>query len=135
MRVMKCPRCEINFIREDEKVCSICRRDIKGEAAPETNIDMCIECGENPSAPGEDLCVFCLNERKITVEDPAVEEIDGDVAIVDEDLSMMDEIDTMPTEDIPETELEVIHKEFGIDDNDGDFADLDDEDDEYSEKS
>ena len=136
MRVMKCPRCEINFIKEDEKVCSICRREIKGEAAPEVNIDMCIECGENPAAPGEDLCIFCLNERKLPEEDAVADEIDGDVAIPDEDLSMMDEIDvTMQTEDIPETELEVIHKEFGIDDTEADFADLEDEeDDEFSER-
>lgn len=139
MRVMKCPRCEINFIREDEKFCSICRREIKGEAAPEVNMDMCIECGENPAAPGEDLCLSCLNDRKLPDDDVVIGEIDGDVQLVDEDLSLMDEIDgPMQNEDIPENELEVIHQEFGIDDKEVDFAILDDDedpDDDFSDRT
>ena len=53
MSIIKCPRCDINFIREEEQYCSICKREMKGEMPKEEMTDMCIECGEHPAVPGE----------------------------------------------------------------------------------
>ena len=45
----------------------------------------------------------------------------------------MDEITPIQAEDIPDTELEVIHKEFGLDEEDG-MGDEDGEEDEDSDE-
>lgn len=112
MAVIKCPRCDINFIREDDKFCSICKREMKGEMPKEELPDMCIECGEHVTMRGEDICIFCYNERKLSgskiKKENEVEDLDIDrdipIAADDED------------EDIPDNELEVIHQELGLDD-------------------
>ena len=31
MKLVKCPRCDLNYIREDEKYCKVCLREMKGE--------------------------------------------------------------------------------------------------------
>ncbi len=137
MRVIKCPRCDINFIREDEKYCSICKRELKGEMPKDDLPDMCIECGEHPAAPGEDLCVFCLNDRKLAEKELGASE-DESAEITEDTVDVsdiaMDEITPIQAEDIPDTELEVIHKELGLDEEDG-MGDGDGEEDEDSDES
>ena len=58
MAIIKCPRCDINFIREEEGYCSICKREMRGEMPKDDAVEMCIECGEHPAVPGEELCAF-----------------------------------------------------------------------------
>ena len=31
MGLRKCPRCELNYIRDDEQLCNVCKRHMKGE--------------------------------------------------------------------------------------------------------
>ena len=31
MKLVKCPRCELNYIQEGEKYCKVCYRELKGE--------------------------------------------------------------------------------------------------------
>ena len=119
MSIIKCPRCDINFIREEEQYCSICKREMKGEMPKEEMTDMCIECGEHPAAPGEELCIYCLNDRKeaddaIETDDELIAE---DIPDDSDDISI-DEMEIVPLqpEDIPEDEREEIHKELGFDD-------------------
>jgi hypothetical protein len=128
MAIIKCPRCDINFIREEDGVCSICKREMKGEMPKEELPDMCIECGENPALPGEDLCAVCLADRKMADAAAGVEEEEEDVSE-----SEVEAIDVaLPQEDIPDTELEVIHKELGLDEveqEENEGADEEDDDD------
>ena len=35
MALKKCPRCEINYVREGEKYCDVCKRYRKGEVDTE----------------------------------------------------------------------------------------------------
>ena len=36
MALRKCPRCELNYIKDDEKYCNVCRREMKGgDSEPE----------------------------------------------------------------------------------------------------
>lgn len=32
MKLVLCPRCELNYMNENEKMCSVCRREVKGES-------------------------------------------------------------------------------------------------------
>ena len=61
MKLVKCPRCDLNYIREDEKYCKICLQEMKGESRSE-EIELCSICNEEPALPGKDVCLFCLRE-------------------------------------------------------------------------
>ena len=102
MNLIKCPRCDLNYIREDEKYCKVCLREMKGEKQQE-EMELCSICNEEPCLPGKDVCLFCLKEmNKSNNEEETEEETDpvdtntiGDM----DDVSGRDEI-------IPEVEEE-----------------------------
>ncbi len=140
MALKKCPRCEVNYIREDEKVCNVCRRYMKGEKDVEDNITMCSECGENPAVKGSELCAACLREAR---RQEKLLGLDRDASTSDELLGGVG-LDAMevplPAEgEIPESELEEIDKELsdGDDEEDEDEEapiDGDDDEEDYTVK-
>ena len=134
MSIIKCPRCDINFIREEEQYCSICKREMKGEMPKDDAVEMCIECGEHPVAPGEELCIYCLNDRKAADEETAQPESEDTLSVDEGDIGLDMEIVPLQSEDIPEDEREKIHKELGFDDNDGLDDEEEDENDEEEEE-
>ena len=62
MALVKCPRCELNYILDGGSLCTVCRREVKGEHEIIDTPEMCSMCGENPAVAGSDLCMFCLKE-------------------------------------------------------------------------
>lgn len=69
MALRKCPKCELNYIREGEQYCNICMRAMKNgriqvEPTAEEDEALCSECGEAPVVRGYDLCADCLREQK-----------------------------------------------------------------------
>lgn len=133
MALRKCPRCELNYIRDDEKYCNVCRREMKGGTSDvDDSINMCSECGENPAVKGSDLCAICLREarRQEKQSDSVSSTInDPDDLVLGE--VTLDEMEVpMPVEgEIPESELNEIDKELSSDD------DIDNEDDELDEET
>ena len=111
MGLRKCPRCELNYIRDDEKLCNVCRRASKHEEEPEEEI-MCSECGEHPAMKGKELCAECwkesLREQKLQNQSKSVGMDFGDVDDVN-DVSLPDE--EIPTGGIPDE----LADEFGDD--------------------
>lgn len=110
MGLKKCPKCELNYINEHEKYCEICKRALKGESDSDDAPAVCMECGEHPAIQGLDICTFCLRERRreaILAKQDAV-----DIDDIDAD----DEIVSALEDDIPESELEVMGRELGLDD-------------------
>lgn len=130
MGLRKCPRCELNYIRDDEQVCNVCKRHMKGEVEADELITICSECGENPAVRGSELCAICLREvRRQENLEKLVDEM-AENAVDD-----MNELD-MPLDDeendIPEMELEEIDKELGGDmDSDEDLVQDEEEFDEW----
>ena len=61
MGLKKCPKCELNYIKDDEKLCNVCKRSAKlsDDSEEET---LCIECGEHPAMRGKELCAECYRE-------------------------------------------------------------------------
>ena len=106
MGFIKCPRCELNYIREEEQYCSVCKREMKGEAHDDP-FELCSICNENPVMPGKDVCYLCYKEmsQQQGLRDDSIEEQETpDVGSLDmEDVSEMEEIelDSLP-EEIPE---------------------------------
>ena len=125
MSLIKCPRCELNYMNDTDKMCSVCRREVRGESEQFEMIEMCSECGENPAVPGQELCSYCLKELAQRDSDTQSEET------VVTDTSTIGGIDSVSTMDEIELDLDDdMGGESFEEDDDGFFGDDDDEDDE-----
>ena len=95
MGFIKCPRCELNYIQEEEQYCSVCKREMKGESHDDP-FELCSICNENPVMPGKDVCLLCYKEmtqqqglRDETADEPETPDVSLDI----EDVSDMQEIE------------------------------------------
>jgi len=109
MNLVKCPRCDLNYILDTEKYCKVCLREMKGSHV-EDEMEMCSVCNEAPALPGHDVCLSCLKE----MNGAGSEDNGEDGPVVDESTIGLDSVSNMD-EMIPEI------------DDDEDFADLDGE--------
>jgi hypothetical protein len=123
MKLVKCPRCDLNYIREDEKYCKICLRELKGEKHDD-EVELCSICNEEPALPGKDVCLFCLKEMNksnnsddVQTEDMAEGLEPGNIGDMDS-VSGMDEIipDVEDDSDIPSQEFGEIENELSLED-------------------
>ena len=116
MKLVKCPRCELNYIQEGEKYCKVCMRELKGEQTQE-EMELCSVCNAAPALPGKDVCLSCLKEMQRNTSD---DDDDSDHEAVDESsielnsVSTMDEILPQVHEDIPEREYGEIESELSL---------------------
>ncbi len=115
MPLVKCPRCELNYMDEGEKYCKVCRRELKGEQ-PREEFEMCTVCNEAPALPGKDVCLFCLKEMSGTLVST---DADDPVTAVDEATLSIDPVSTMD-EIIPEIEESIPAREY--DEMEGDLS-------------
>ena len=125
MNLVKCPRCDLNYILEGEKVCKVCQREMKGDSR-EDEIELCSICNEAPALPGKDVCLFCLKEMNKSNNDPDPDGLEGEgqenvdtTSIGDMDaVSGMDEIipDGIDDSDIPSQEFGEIENELSLED-------------------
>lgn len=115
MGLRKCPRCELNYIKEGETLCNVCRRAAKHEEEPEEEL-MCIECGEHPALKGKELCTECYKEslRQQKLQKQRRATVDGvDFEVVDEvgGVSLPDE--EIPTGNLPDEIADEFEEELG----------------------
>ncbi|MEF9973293.1 MAG: hypothetical protein RR893_05110 [Clostridia bacterium] len=126
MGLVKCPRCELNYILDGGSLCTVCRKEVRGESEQDDITELCSECGENPAVPGGELCASCLKEIARRMTDGT----DDDDVIVPEEASL--EIDSVSTMD--EIAIDI---DDPLDDEamaaDPDFKDDDEEEDEEDE--
>lgn len=130
MSLVKCPRCELNYMLDTDKLCSVCRREVRGESEQYEMIELCSECGENPVVPGQELCAYCLKERSGSGSD-----IQNDETIV-ADPSNISDIDSVSVSTMDEIELDIgddMDDEGFADEDDAFFDDDDDDDDDDSD--
>lgn len=90
MALRKCPKCELNYIREGEQYCNVCLRAMKSsrQQAAEQPVEeetLCSECGEAPAVRGFDLCEACLREQKRQAELESAAALDDEDVFEDED--------------------------------------------------
>ena len=129
MGFIKCPRCELNYIKEEEQYCPVCKREMKGEVH-EDPFELCSICNENPVMPGKDVCMVCYKEmtQQQGLHDDTMDENETpDVSIDMEDVSDMEEIElgTLP-EDMPAE----IGEQISLEEEKSREAEEDDEDEE-----
>ena len=132
MGFIKCPRCELNYIREEEQYCSVCKREMKGESHDDP-FELCSICNENPAMPGKDVCLLCYKEmtQQQGLRDDAVEEETADVSALDmSDVSEMEEIEL---EELPEDMPAEIGEQISLEEEKSKEAELDEDDQEEDE--
>ncbi|MDO5378608.1 MAG: hypothetical protein Q4G52_09770 [Clostridia bacterium] len=105
MGFIKCPRCELNYIKEEEQYCPVCKREMKGEAHDDP-FELCSICNENPVMPGKDVCYLCYKEmtQQQGLRSESADETEApDVSLDMEDVTEMEEIELggLP-DDVPE---------------------------------
>ena len=109
MTLIKCPRCDLNYITPDQKYCKVCLREMKGEGSKE-EVELCSICNEAPALPGKDVCLFCLKEMNQSNSDETdtsvTEGVDANNIGDMDSVSGMDEI-------IPDEEEEIPNPEYG----------------------
>ncbi|MCI6376642.1 MAG: hypothetical protein MR842_02615 [Clostridiales bacterium] len=107
MKLVKCPRCELNYIQETEKFCKVCLREMKGTQA-EDDMELCSVCNAAPALPGRDVCLSCLKEMNGNGGDLGDDE---GAPIVDESAIGLNSVSTMD-EIIPQIHEELSENEF-----------------------
>ncbi len=147
----KCPRCELNYILEEEDYCEVCKQELKGLAfnieLDEDDGEICPVCHVNFLEEGQKMCDACAEaknaEKRTTIDDVEYEwngEDDDETLTVTEDDDDME----LSLEDLAEEEGEddyddkMYDEEEYVDsyddlddlDDDEDDEDIDDEDDE-----
>lgn len=74
----KCPRCELNWIKEEEDLCDVCKAELKiggmsliedDEEEVESEERICPVCKINPLEDGEEMCASCREEKMNKVSD------------------------------------------------------------------
>ena len=129
MNLMKCPRCELNYIQETEKYCKVCFREMKGEPIQE-EMELCSICNAAPALPGKDVCLSCQKEMaagNLSSSSDEPETVD-ESAMGLNSVSTMDEIIPQIQEDIPEGEFGEIENELSLESVIEDEQNDDDED-------
>ena len=141
MNLVKCPRCDLNYIREDEKYCKVCLREMKGDSGDD-EVELCSICNEEPALPGRDVCLFCLKEMNKSNNTPDDEnESDGTENVDTSNIGDMDSVSGMDeiipeveeNEEIPSQEFGEIEEELSLEDvREDEERDADDEEEEES---
>ena len=141
MNLVKCPRCDLNYIREDEKYCKVCLRELKGEGGQD-EVELCSICNEEPALPGRDICLFCLKEmnKSNSTPDDTEEDVESGENVDTSNIGDMDSVSGMdeiiPEEDenIPSQEYGEIEEELSLEDVREDEEREEKEDDEEEER-
>ncbi|HHU02656.1 MAG TPA: hypothetical protein GXZ91_05955 [Christensenellaceae bacterium] len=100
MGFIKCPRCELNYMKDTDKYCAICLRELRGEEQVD-EIELCSVCGESPAMPGKDMCLFCLREMNAqnnTLNGDEDDDEDTELDEDDDDIELDEEVDDIDDE-------------------------------------
>ena len=60
MPYKKCPRCNLNYIKDTEVLCKVCLEEVGkniNDFDKDEEYDICPECGENIIKAGEDIVI------------------------------------------------------------------------------
>ena len=130
----KCPRCELNYIKEEEDYCPVCKAEMK--LVPDDSIsddmELCSVCGQNFVSVDQVMCDECAKKRTL---DDVVDESDDDQndrshkdEDWDEESKALNNLDSEPVETNLDDDIEVVNfSDLEEEDDDDDY--IDDEDD------
>ena len=128
MALLKCPRCELNYMKSTDQMCKVCYRELHGKL-PAEDVEICSTCNEAKALPGKDVCLYCL--REMNKQKGIKTELDEPVEIGLDPVSGMEEIiPEMAEEDDPDyhalgdaLSLEALSEQENEDDEDEELDD------------
>ena len=76
---IRCPRCELNYIKKKDKYCDVCKRELKLIQSDDdiADLELCSMCKINFVQNGEEVCESCKQEFGINNMDEMDEEINN----------------------------------------------------------
>jgi ribosome assembly protein YihI (activator of Der GTPase) len=104
MAIKKCERCDLNYVKEGEKYCKVCKKIMEGESSSSPKAELCPSCGERLVAKGYELCKVCLTDRLDsveTLEDENNDAVDQNITPADMEISEINLVED-EEEDVPE---------------------------------
>lgn len=152
---IRCPRCELNYIKSTEKYCPVCKAEMRLEGGldlsfEDDELELCPVCGQNFIRSDQTMCDECAKKKSTDeldeeenstiwsadIEEAKPEEADDDVELVS--MSEIAEDEEAFDDDVEDEEEESDKIEDSIEDDlDLDFDEVldgeDDEDDEDEE--
>ena len=149
----KCPRCDLNYIPEDEELCEVCKAELRlvpsspllDDGYDDDSI-LCPICKMNYISPEEEMCYQCAERLKYDDDHASVLDEDEDdswrVFLDDEkeivpdemgDLSLADLEEEEKGDEEEEEEEEPVDHDIFLDDLDEDVFDDEDDLDEDDE--
>lgn len=133
MAVVKCPRCEINFMRDDEECCSVCMRELrreKGKGRPEEDVEMCVECGLAPAITKDGLCALCAAEMMVFAPESGIATLSESESTSDNELDIisLELVEDEDEDDLLDIDLDGLENELDFADEDDEIDGMEDED-------
>lgn len=124
----RCPRCELNWIPEEEDFCDVCKAELKIGGASlleDEEEELCPVCHQNFLEPGEKICAYCAQKNADKDDEDGVYNID-DTDRSEEDIENVS-FDELAEEESWEDYDEPFDDSEGFDDADYDGEDEDEE--------
>ena len=99
-----CPRCELNYITEDEDLCDVCKAQLDNseDLFEDDDEELCPICGQNLVEPGEKYCAECLEKRASSNVDD--DDSNGPTFVLDSDENVAMSLDDAIAEEEVEDE-------------------------------
>lgn len=72
MKYTKCPRCGLNYVTENQQVCSVCQDELEGRKSIfDDDFDeiICPICGRNKIGFDDLMCQQCYLKRSKKIDD------------------------------------------------------------------
>ena len=66
MKYNRCKRCELNYIKDGETYCELCKKELSGkykDYGDNITENICPYCDKNKLEFGEEICRFCKNKK------------------------------------------------------------------------
>ena len=122
----KCPRCELNYIPENEDYCLVCKAEMKLTDDFNDDLELCPICGVNFVSVDQAMCDECAKKRTL---DDVVDEIEPN-ADQEGEWEETDKPQTQSIDDLPADDDVEIVSFSELEDDEDDFDDLDDDEDD-----
>ena len=65
MKYKKCPRCELNYIPENEDYCLVCKSELKLSDEYSEDLELCPICGVNTVSVDQAMCDSCAKKHSL----------------------------------------------------------------------
>lgn len=77
MTIKRCERCDLNYVKEGQKYCNVCKKLLEGKKTNLEKAELCPSCGKRLVKKGHELCGKCHLDMLDTIE--KLEDENGDV--------------------------------------------------------